>query len=60
MERRITNMDKEQLLLGNQQFVASLEERIKEVSFIKNKFPSYKGEVIAMIYDLKDGRVSIL
>lgn len=40
--------------------LASEQNAIKEVSFIKNKFPSYKGEVIAMIYDLKDGRVSIL
>ena len=39
---------------------ASKANALKEVEFIKKMFPSYTGEVVAMLYDLEQKTVKIL
>ena len=39
---------------------ASKANALKEVKFIKKMFPSYTGEVVAMLYDLEQKTVKIL
>lgn len=39
---------------------ASKINAIKEVEYIKSKFPSYDGTILPMLYDIETGKVSIL
>ena len=42
------------------ELLASKTNAIKEAQYIKEKFPSYKGTVVAMFYDIETGMVEII
>ncbi len=44
----------------NNEKEASKTNALKEVEFIKQKFPDYSGEIVASLYDLESNKVEIL
>ena len=49
---------KEGILDEKDEYKASVKNALHQVQYIKDKFPHYEGELVAMIYDIKTNKVS--